>query len=136
MTFTAGLFPTAGVEGAVQVLVVESTADPAEIWRRHLQRQWHDVVVVHSDDDAVTAIAGQAFDVIILDLVLEHGSALAVADHARYRQPAAKVIVVTDTTFFSDGSIFAVTPNARAFVQSATPPDDLAAMVEHFGRAA
>lgn len=120
----------------MQVLIVETTAELAEIWRRHLARQGHDVIVAHSDTAAVRAIATQTLDVIILDLVLDGGSALAVADFAQYRQPGAKVIVVTDTTFFSDGSFFAITPNARAFVQSATPPDDLAAMVEHYGSAA
>jgi hypothetical protein len=54
-----------------------------------------------------------------------------VADYAQYRQPDAALIFVTDTTFFSDGSIFSLIPNARAFLQSGTPPDDLAALVEH-----
>ncbi len=72
------------------------------------------------------------FDIIVLDLVLEDGSALAVADFASYRRPEARVIFVTNTTFFSDGSIFAHSPNACAFVQSETPPEDLAAMVEHY----
>jgi len=65
--------------------------------------------------------------------VLENGSALAVADYANYRQPDARVIFVTNTSFFSDGSIFAHSANARAFVPSGTPPEDLAAMVEHYG---
>ena len=39
---------------------------------------------------------------------------------------------VTNTTFFSDGSIFAHAQNARAFLQSNTPPEDLAAMVVHY----
>jgi hypothetical protein len=43
------------------------------------------------------------------------------------------VIFVTDTTFFSDGSIFAITPNARALVRTSAPPEDIAAMVEHYG---
>ena len=72
-------------------------------------------------------------EIIILDLVLNEGSALAVADYASYRQPDTRVIFVTNTSFFSDGSIFSHAPNACAFVQSATPPEDLAAIVEHYG---
>lgn len=120
----------------MQVLIVESTADLAALWKRHLERQHMTVAVAHGSERAVSLIATRRFDVIILDLVLTNGSALAVADYAQYRQPDTQVIFVTDTTFFSDGSIFAMSPNARAFVPTRTPPDDLAAMVAHYGRAA
>jgi len=52
------------------------------------------------------ALCGGIFDVIVLDLALEEGSALAVADFASYRHPDARVIFVTNASFFSDGSIF------------------------------
>ena len=120
----------------MRVLIVESKAELAVIWQRHLERQGMDVTLAGSGEAAVSRIAVRDFDVIILDLVLDEGSALAVADFAQYRRPDTSVIFVTDTTFFSDGSIFALSPNARALVQSRTPPDDLAAMVEHYGRPA
>ena len=74
-------------------------------------------------------------DVLILNILLAEGSALAVADYASYRLPEAQIIFVTNTSFFSDGPIFSFAPNACAFVQTATPPEDLAAMVEHYGPA-
>lgn len=117
----------------MNVLIVESVVALAGIWQRHLERQGADVTLAQTADQAVRHISDQDFDVIVLDLVLHDGSALAVADYAQFRQPDTNVIFVTDTTFFSDGSIFAVTPNARAFVQSTTPVEDLAAMVEHYG---
>lgn len=120
----------------MQVLIVESTASLAEVWRRHLERQGMTVTTAVTGDEACARVAATHFDVIVLDLVLSDGSAFAVADLARFRHPDTSVIFVTDTAFFSDGSIFALMPNARAFVQSATPPEDLAAMVEHYGTAA
>jgi len=120
----------------MKVLIVESTDDLAQLWRRHLERQGAEVAIAGSGDQAVEMISDIGFDVIILDLILAEGSALAVADYALYRLPQTSVIFVTDTTFFSDGSIFAVSANARAFVPTRTPPEDLAAMVEHYGRAA
>ncbi|KUJ85099.1 hypothetical protein AVO45_17740 [Ruegeria marisrubri] len=116
----------------MKVLIVESNLDLGRVWQRHLQRQGADTVLVDSQEAAILALYGTDFDVIVLDLVLENGSALAVADFASYRRPEARVIFVTNTTFFSDGSIFAHSPNACAYVQSATPPEDLAAMVEHY----
>lgn len=116
----------------MKVLIVESNVDLGMLWKRHLQRQGGKVEIVHSQEDAILALYRSDFDIIVLDLVLESGSALAVADFASYRRPDARVIFVTNTTFFSDGSIFAHSPNACAYVQSATPPEDLVAMVEHY----
>lgn len=117
----------------MEVLIVESQADLGQIWQRHLERQGAHVDLVPDQDSAISALQRQGYDIIVLDLVLHGGSALAVADFASYRVPDTRVIFVTNTTFFSDGSIFAHSPNACAFLQCSTPPEDLVAMVEHFG---
>ena len=116
----------------MNVLIVESREELGLVWQRHLQRQGADVRLVLTQDDACDAIAEIPPDIIILDLVLAEGSALAISDFASYRAPKAGVIFVTDTSFFSDGSIFNLASNARAFVQSNTSLDDLAAIVEHY----
>ncbi len=116
----------------MNVLIVESNPDLGRVWKRHLERHGAEVTLVAGQEAAILALYSQEFEIIVLDLVLETGSALAVADFASYRRPEARVIFVTNTTFFSDGSIFAHSPNACAYVQSATPPEDLAAMVEHY----
>ncbi len=91
-----------------------------------------EVTTANSQEQAIESIGTMAPDILILDLILAEGSALAVADYANYRCPGAQVIFVTNTNFFSDGSIFSHAANARAFVQRATPPEDLAAMVAHY----
>lgn len=116
----------------MNVLIVESRPELGRIWHRHLERQGWDVTLAGSAQDAVAALQRGRFEVIVLDLVLPDGSALAVADVASYRHPQARVIFVTNTGFFSDGSIFNLAPNACAYLPSATPPEDLAAMVEHY----
>ncbi|MGJ8615241.1 MAG: response regulator transcription factor [Sulfitobacter sp.] len=121
------------LEPQLRVLIVESVPELARLWRRHLERQGMQVFAAETQDTATTYLAAHDTDIIILDLVIDDGSALAVADYANYRQPEARVIFVTNTTFFSDGSIFAHSANARAFLPSTTPPDDLAAMVAHYG---
>lgn len=117
----------------MRVLIVESRSELGVLWQRHLERQGMVVARAGTQWDATEYLAEHPTDIIILDLVLENGAALAVADYANYRQPKARVIFVTNTTFFSDGSIFAHAANARAFIPSGTPPEDLAAMVEHYG---
>jgi DNA-binding NtrC family response regulator len=123
-------------EHDMKVLIVESDPNLGLIWKRHLKRFGHAVDLAYSQDGAVLALQKIAVDMVILNLVLDHGSAFAVSDIVSYRYPKAKVIFVTDTSFFSDGSIFKLAPNACAFLRTQTPPEDLAAMVEHFGSAA
>lgn len=116
----------------MKVLIVESEENLGQIWQKHLERQGVETTLVTSQDGAIAELQRCSFEIILLDLVLSDGSALAVSDYASYRQPEARVIFVTNTSFFSDGSIFAHSENACAFVQSSTPPEDLVAMVEHY----
>lgn len=117
----------------MNVLIVESRPELSLLWQLHLERQGYAVSQATDQDDAVSYLAERDVDIILLDLVLMQGSALAVADFASYRQPNARVIFVTNTTFFSDGSIFNHASNACAFLPSGIPPEDLAAMVAHYG---
>ena len=119
----------------MKVLIVESQPDLGGLWKKHMERQGMDVRLELSQAGAVSALQTQRFDIIVLDLVLDQGSAFAIADLASYRYPETQVIFVTDTSFFSDGSIFNLSANACAYLQTDTPPEDLTAMVEHYGRA-
>lgn len=118
----------------MRVLIVQSNTDLGEVWQRHLERLLATVTIAQTGSEALRLLQEQSFDVIVLDLVLSEGSALTVADFANFNHPRANVVFVTDTTFFSDGSIFSHSANARAFVETATPPSDLAAIVHHYGQ--
>jgi DNA-binding NtrC family response regulator len=133
LTAKGGIIMTVSILDTTRVLIVESVSDLAQLWKSHLVRQGMSVTCARGQADAIDHISQHDTDIIILDLVIEEGSALAIADYTNYRQPAARVIFVTNTSFFSDGSIFAHSANARAFVQSSTPPEDLAAMVAYYG---
>lgn len=117
----------------MRVLIVQNNLNLGELWKRHLERLDAEVTHVQTGELALNEIESNSFDVIVLDLVLTEGNALTVADLAEFRQPQANIVFVTDTTFFSDGSIFNHSANARALIETATPPDDLAAIVHHYG---
>lgn len=117
----------------MHVLIVEGDMALTEVWKRHLERHGAYVSVASSQDAAVELIQQYPVNVIVLSLDLTDGSAFAVADFASYRIPNARVIFVTRSTFFSDGSIFQLVPNTAAYIASQTPPEDLAAIVEHHG---
>lgn len=116
------------------LLIVESNPHLADLWRRHVERQGRAVIVAHGQADAVAALRFRDIAMVILNVMLADGSAFAVADFASYRCPDVRVLFVTPSSFFSDGSIFNHVANACAYMPVSTPPDDLAAMVEHYAR--
>ena len=117
----------------MRALIVQRNADLGLIWQRHLERLDVQVARVHTQEDALQIVQTEQFDVVVLDLMLAEGCALVVADLVQFRQPEANVVFVTDTTFFSDGSIFHHSANARTLIKTATPPKDLAAIVHYYG---
>lgn len=119
----------------MNVLIVESSQPLSQLWQRHLQRSGARVRIAATQEAAVELLEMEFFEVIILDVVLEDGCALAVSDVAQFRQPDARIIFVTNTTFFSDGSIFNLCANACAYLPSSTAPDDLTSMVHHYAKA-
>ncbi len=117
----------------MRVLIVESNPGLGGIWSRHLERCECSVDLAANQNMAIDQLCDHDVDVIILNLILKDGSAFAVADFASYRLPDAKVIFVSDSSFFSDGSIFQHIPNACAMMPSEVAPEDLGAIVEHYG---
>ena len=64
----------------MDVLIVEENPDLGWLWKRHLERQGARVSIARSQDAAIQALCGGGFAIIVLDLVLSRGSALAIAD--------------------------------------------------------
>lgn len=117
------------------ILILGGNQDLAEIWARHMERQNQSVVVTTSESEAIKHVREAPIDVIVIDLMLENGSAFSVADYVSYRQPGARIVFVTRTSFFSDGSLFRHVPNTAAILQEDAPPSDLAEIVAYHGRA-
>jgi len=88
----------------MKVLIVENIKELGLLWQRALQRLGAEVVFVQTQSAAIRCLMDQSYDIIVLDLVLESGSAFAISDFANYKRPEARVFFVTNTSFFSDGS--------------------------------
>lgn len=116
----------------MKVLIVESEGDLGRTWQAHLEKQGAEVFLAMSEDRAVMHLEQHDFNAVVLDLLLEQGNALALADFIAYRQPKAQVMFVTNSTYFADGSIFQHASNARGFLSSGSRPEDIAAMVVHY----
>ena len=115
----------------MRVLVVQDNSDLGTIWCRFLARQGLHATLVTSETEAIEALENNHYDALVLEPVLEGGGGLGVADLAAFRHPDMPIIAVTKSTFFSDGSIFSVIPNARGLLRTPLRPDDLVAYLEH-----
>lgn len=119
----------------MNVLIVEHCRPLATVWQRHLTRSGFDVTLATTQAEACDRLIEERFNIIFLNVELPDGCALTVSDLAQLRQPQARIIFVTDSNFFSDGSIFTLCANACAYVPSSTRPDDLASMAQHYAQA-
>ena len=117
-----------------RVLIVESEVSLGELWQSFLQRQGFEVDLVGNQPDAIDKLRFKSWDALVIDLMLPNSSALAISDFASYKNPDISIIVVSASSFFSDGSIFELLPNARGFMNQPIEPDDLAAVVDHCTR--
>ncbi|WP_298563553.1 response regulator [uncultured Aliiroseovarius sp.] len=120
----------------MQILIIEENPDLARIWSAHLSRQGMNVTHAQSKTEAHALVADRAFDVVILDADIDGGRPIALADYISYRLPVARIIFVTGTSFFSDGSIFALASNVHACVPTDSDPADIVSLVDHHARAA
>lgn len=118
----------------MKILIVQDNLALGQVWANHIHRMGIETTLVSATDAAVDALLASDFDAIVVNLVLKSGSAFSISDVAQLHQPKANLIFVTDTTFFSDGSIFAHAANVRAMLGTATPPEDLAAIVHHYAQ--
>ena len=116
----------------MRILIVQHNEDLSELWSRFLQRQGVEVLQAATQLEAINMLRFEDFDALVLDLVLPDGGAIAISDYATYRCPDVPIIAVTSTSFFSDGSIFDLIPNARSLMRTPLRPDDLAAVLEHY----
>lgn len=117
----------------MQVLIVEQNIDLGRIWARFLERQGFVCTLVGDRAAAFDALRDQVFGAVVLDMELPDADALAVADFATYRDPDLPIIAVNPRSFFSDSAIFELIPNARGVLKTPARPEDMAALVEHYG---
>lgn len=115
----------------MHVLIVEENRDLGALWKGHLERLGAQVDLLHSVPAALEMVHDRRFNAVVLDLTEAQTGSFELADVIAYRWPDTRIVFVTGSTFFSDGSIFGYVGNAAAMVPREGPPEDLAAVVEH-----
>jgi len=119
----------------MRVLIVASGSGMGKIWARHLERSGIQVFLSMDQEAAIVTLCDHEVDVIVVNMTSAGSGTMAVVDFAAYRQPAAKVVFVSNGQFFSDGSVFQHFFNACAVVSETVSVDDLGAVVQYHGAA-
>ena len=114
-----------------KVLIVEAQESLGKLWKGFLERQGFEVALALNQPDSIDKLQFHHWDVLVINLMMPNASALAISDFASYKNPDISIIVVSASSFFSDGSIFEILPNARGFMSQPIEPDDLAVVVDH-----
>lgn len=67
----------------MRVLVVDDDTETLEVIERALEREGHRVVPVRTASEAIAEVAGQAVDLVVLDVMLEESSGLELCAKLR-----------------------------------------------------
>ena len=115
----------------MKCLVADDNADLARLWALAIEGDGHDVTVCTDGDAAVNQMRVQDFDLLILDLFMPGGGALALARVAVYNNPAAQVLIVTGADCFAFGELLEMGDNIAMVLRKPVSPNDLRSYVAH-----
>ena len=118
--------------GHMNILLVQHNEGLSDLWTAFLRREGVRVTQAYSQAEAVDILRFNSFDALVLDVILPDGGAIAISDYATYRQPDIPIVAVTNSNFFTDGTIFDLIPNARSLMHTPVRPSDLAAILDHY----
>jgi len=116
----------------MRVLIVEERLNRGAIWKRFLEGKGAEVCLVTESEAAMVNLTSQVFDALVINIAMRNSAVLAISDLASYRNPDIAIVTVTAGSFFSDGSIFKLMPNACGCLGDDVKPQDLANIVSHY----
>jgi DNA-binding response OmpR family regulator len=117
----------------LRILIIENRTDLARIWAGFLLRHDIESDIVADEDAAYEALRARSYRAILLDMELPGGQSIRIADFATYRDPEVPIIAVSAESFFSNGTIFDIVPNARGLLHRPPRLEDMAAIIEYYG---
>ncbi len=115
---------------AGKLLIVDDDRNLLELIRMRLESSGFDVVTALREDDARAAVAGEVFDVAIVDLQLAEQDGVSLMEDLHRTSPDLPVIILT-----AHGSIeSAVEAMKRGAATYLTKPFDARELILHIGR--
>ena len=121
----------AGQGAQVNVLVVEDDPNLRALWGAVIEGAGHRALLVEDEPTARETLMSEPFDLVLLDLFLGQRDGVSVASFATYLNPACKVVVITGTSLYAQGELFAMAPSIWAVMRKPVDIEDIAALCAH-----
>jgi DNA-binding NtrC family response regulator len=115
----------------LKVLVVEDDPNLRALWGAVIEQAGHVARQVETEPRAREALMAEPFDLVLLDLYLGERDGLSVASFATYLNAACKVVVVTGSSAYPKGELFAMAPSVWAVMRKPVDIEDIAALCIH-----
>jgi len=109
-----------------RILVVDDEDTIRRTLAALLQRRGYAVTVAASGAEALALIVRQAFDLLLLDLIMPGLSGLEVARHARTIQPTAAILILTGSSEIAGAPSDLQLDDFPYMLKTASPQDVLA----------
>jgi DNA-binding NtrC family response regulator len=77
------------------ILIVDNDPEMLTVLRRHLEGEGYAVTAVGGGREALAALAGASFDVVLTDLVMDDVDGLTLVRETQTRDPAQRVVLMT-----------------------------------------
>ncbi len=120
----------------MRILVLEDDITLLGIWSEVLRSEGHEVTACSSLEDAKSILPFRRFDLFITDLCLNGDISLPVLQIASFRNPMAKIIVITGTGWFGCGEMAQIAPHVDLTLRKPLSNKDLLAYIDHLNGAA
>jgi DNA-binding NtrC family response regulator len=115
----------------LRVLVVEDDPNLRALWGAVIERAGHKARLVETEPAARDMLMTEPFDLVLLDLFLGETDGASVANFATHLNPSCKVVVVTGTSLYPNGELFAMAPSVWAVMRKPVDIEDIMALCEH-----
>ena len=112
-----------------RILVVDDSATTREVLLRHLTGASYEVVVASAVDEALDALARDAFDLVVTDIRMPRVSGLDLVRHVRENLRDTEVTVITGYPSV-DGAVAAMKRGAADYLTKPFTRDELLGAVE------
>ena len=118
----------------MDVLILEDDVTLSEVFRDALEDAGHSVTIAYRNAEAIAILGNQAFDLLIVDLMIAGETSIPVLDFANYARPDAEIILVTGSGLFPRGEMHYAISGVSYRVQKPVNLNDLVHLVAHFER--
>lgn len=115
----------------LNVLILENDADLCLILTEALTDEGHDVVVCHTLSEGIDRVSEHVFDVLLLDVFLDIGTSLGVANYGSFASPGTQIIFMSGSSRIDGNELYEKCRDTAYFFRKPVQLADLLDVIRH-----